>query len=272
MSETPLVTVMIATKNRPGPLSHTLIEMSKQDYPSVEIAPSLDDGSEAPLEDVVTHVWPGAAIIRHTTSEGQCQRRNEGFQHAKGEFILQLDDDCSFTDPTDLTRAVRRLQSTGSAAAISFYIINAPALPEKVEKPLLRSGCVATFMGAAVLLRKAALDQTLGYRPFFRSESEEEELSLQLLNVGWEILFVPEIVAHHRLSPLNRDNGQSWMRGLRNRLLTLALHMPLGRLPLEFAWKFGVGAWDALRMLRFKLYLQALFETILGFPSGMATS
>jgi len=114
------------------------------------------------------------------------------------------------------------------------------------------------------LFRKEALLQTRGYRSFFGNEWEEEDLSLQLLSKGWRILFLPDIVAHHRLSHLNRNQGRNWKRNIRNRLWGLVIHMPLVRLPVEFSWKLALGAWDAIRLLRFRLYCGAIFECVTG--------
>ena len=89
-----LVSVLIATKDRPDDLRRTLHELHRQDYRHLEMI-VIDDGSAATLEPIVREEWPQAVYVRHAESAGQCQRRSEGFQVAKGEYILQLDDDSS---------------------------------------------------------------------------------------------------------------------------------------------------------------------------------
>ena len=259
----PKVTIMIATKDRREPLRVTLAEMRKQDYPVVDML-VIDDGSERSIEPLVHEIWPEAKVVRHESSAGQCARRNEGFALAEGEYILQLDDDCSFVDREHLQYAVDQIRTSPNIGALSFYIINSATLPQAVDTSSLNSGCAVSFVGAAVLFRKAALEQTSGYRTFFGNEWEEEELAMQLLNRGWEIVFVPRIVAHHRLSSLNRNSARTWMRGLRNRLWAQVIHMPLSRLAVEIGWKIGMGAWDAIRLMRIRLFFQALFQCARG--------
>ena len=264
-TSTPLVTIMIATRNRPAELERTLREIRRQDYASVEML-IVNDGSSPSIAGTARRLWPAARIIRHENSAGQCARRNEGFADSAGEYLLQLDDDCSFLDPGDLRRAITFMQQHERAGALAPYIVNSSELPEYIDNSGRQMGCVASFVGAAVLFRKAALRDTEGYRTFFLNEWEEEELGLQLLRSGWQILFVPEIVAHHRLSPQNRNSSRTWMRGLRNRLWAIVMHFPLRRLPLELGWKIAVGAWDGIRLNRLRLFTQALAESVAGLP------
>jgi GT2 family glycosyltransferase len=263
----PLVTVLIATKDRVSELELTLREMSRQKYPSLEML-VIDDGSRDSVEPAVRANWPGSIVVRHEKNAGQCARRNEGFALAKGEFILQLDDDCSIIDPTGLAKAVRLLQDNPDAGALTFYIVNSLLLPDKIDTSSITGGCVPSFVGAAVLFRKSALDQTAGYRAFFGNEWEEEELGLQLLRRGSKIIFAPQIIAHHRLSILNRNSPRTWMRGLRNRSWAMVIHMPFPRIVFELMWKITLGAWDAIRLQRIRLFFQALSEAITGAPNA----
>lgn len=259
----PLVTIMIATKDRGVDLHRTLQEMRRQDYPATELI-VIDDGSKEPIASVVQQIWPGATVIRHERGGGQCVRRNEGFALASGEYILQLDDDCSFVDPGDLTRAVADMKSTPDAGAVSFYVLNSVSPEERIGTQRPKAGCVASFMGAAVLMRKAALSQTSGYRTFFVGQWEEEELGLQLLRSGWKIVFDPAIVAHHRMSTRNRDTTRTWSRGISNSIWSMMIHMPAPRVFFEIGWKVSLGTWDAIRLFRPRAFFQAIFRTAAG--------
>ena len=92
VSRHPLVSILIATKDRPDDLRRTLRELRRQVYPAIELI-VIDDGSATQLQPIVNEEWPQAVFIRCEQSLGQCKRRSEGFQIAKGDYILQLDDD-----------------------------------------------------------------------------------------------------------------------------------------------------------------------------------
>ena len=80
----PLVSIMIATKDRPDDLRRTLLKLSRQEYARLEMV-VIDDGSSVALEPIVREHWPHANFVRKNESAGQCRRRSEGFQIAQGE-------------------------------------------------------------------------------------------------------------------------------------------------------------------------------------------
>jgi GT2 family glycosyltransferase len=264
----PLVTALIATRNRHPELELTLRQLRQLDYPNLDLL-VIDDASDSPVEPIVRVLWPEARVIRHESNTGQCQRRSEGFLLASGEYILHLDDDCGFVDPAALTKAVAALESRPHAGVLAPFLFNGLELPADPGNASLQPGIVASFVGAAALLRTAAVRQTAGYRTFFSSEWEEEELCLQLLSLGYCVWFDPSLLAHHRLSALNRNTERSWMRGLRNRSWAILIHMPWSRVPLELAWKFTLGAWDAIRLGRPRSYLQSCFQFLAGAANAL---
>jgi len=261
---TPLVTVMIATRDRPEDLRQTLRLLRELEYPAIEML-VIDDGSTLPAAPLVLDVWPDARVIRHDIGMGQCTRRNEGFALASGRYILHLDDDCALVGRNALRRAVELLEGHPKAAALVPYLYNGLELPPDLS-PVSNSGCVLSFVGACVLLRKEAISKCCGYREFFASHYEEDELSLQLISGGWYLWYRGDVVAHHRLSPRNRQPSRAWQRGLRNMLWSILMHMPAKTLALELGWKIGMGAWDAVRLRRPVAYLNALREFFLGSP------
>lgn len=265
---TPLVTALIATRNRQPELDITLRQLREQNYTNIELL-VIDDASENPVEPLVRSIWPDARVVRHETNTGQSQRRSEGFVLASGDYILHLDDDCGFTHPNSIAKAVATLEAHPHAAVLAPFLFNGLDLPADLGNSLLQPGIVSSFVGAAALIRTSAIRQTAGYRPFFGNEWEEEELCLQLLSRGHAVWFEPSLVAHHRLSSLNRNSERTWMRGLRNRCWAMLMHMPWHRIPLEITWKFTLGAWDTIRLNRPSSYLQAGFQFLAGIPQAL---
>ena len=262
-ADPPLVSVMIATRDRAPELRATLELLRHQTYEAIEIV-VIDDGSKEPVEAVVRAFYPDARVIRHEESRGQCERRNEGFAAARGEFILHLDDDCCFTKPNDLAEGVHSLIARPTAGAVVFDLYNGPTLPEELDPSRANAGCVRSFVGAAVLFRTEAIRQTAGYRTFYQAQGEEDELALQLLSKGWCIFYCPWILAHHRLSSLNRNSLATWGRGVGNEIWSRILHLPVRRLPAEIGWKVAVAFGDAIRLLRYRAFFQAIWRCVLG--------
>ncbi len=264
MDRLPLVSILIATKDRPDDLRRTLQELRRQDYPFLELI-IIDDGSETPLEPIVRQSWREALFIRHSESAGQCKRRSEGFEIAAGKYILQLDDDSHPVESSAISKAVSAMQAHPDRACLSFYIFNGQLLPEVL--PALEPKYNNAFVGCGVMFRTSALRQVGGYRDFFGNEWEEEELGLRLLAAGWVIYFFPAVVIHHHVSARNRNQERTWTRQIRNKLWAIAMHMPARRIPLEATWVLGVGMLDAVRMLRFRAFYQSIAQFLGGVRS-----
>jgi GT2 family glycosyltransferase len=258
-----LVSVLIATKDRPDDLRRTLRELRRQIYPAIELI-VIDDGSAATLESMVREEWPQAVYVRHAESAGQCQRRSEGFQLAKGEYILQLDDDSCPVAHDAISQAARTMESNPTWGALSFYIFNGAELPGTL--PAAAPRYFSAFVGCGVFFRAGALRQVGGYRAFFGNEWEEEELSLRLLAGGWVIYFHPSIVIHHHVSGRNRNQVRTWTRQTRNKLWAMLMNMPFPYLLMELAWTSVFGFVDAVRMFRFVAYGQAIVQCSAGLP------
>lgn len=265
-SDPPLVTILIATRDRPDNLKLTLQQIRRQNYPRLEVI-VIDDGSTADLKPLVRSSWPEAVFVRHETSTGQCRRRSEGFAMARGEFLLQLDDDSHPVAADAVNQAVGVMQANPSWGCLSFYVFNGQELPSRL--PELQPKYHASFVGCGAFFRARALRQVGGYRDFFGNEWEEEELGLRLLAADWVIYFYPEILIHHHVSPRNRNQERTWTRQIRNKLWAVTMHAPLVNIPVEAGWVLIVGAIDAVRLFRFKAYAQALLQFSAGLPNAL---
>jgi GT2 family glycosyltransferase len=263
MTRKPMVTVMIATKDRHEDLAVTVRDLRRQHYECLEMV-VIDDASTPPVESIVREYWREARVVRHEVSRGQSARRNEGFRLANGKYILHLDDDCSPVAVDGILQSVEYMENAHHCAGIAYYVWNGKEMPHKLATSTIAPGVCLTFLGAAAFLRKAALSETAGYREVFTGPGEEAELSLQLLKRGWSLSYRPEIVAHHRYSARNRNKPAVYKLLLRNKLWTILIHFPMWRIPMEFGWKVTIGAWDAFRLRRGRLFVEALFETARG--------
>lgn len=265
--ELPLVSVVIPTRNRPDDLAITLQQLRKQDYEHLEVI-VIDDASNPPLEEVVTRHWPEAEYIRHPECRGQCAGRSLAFERARGKYIVNLDDDSCFTRIHELREAVGFLEGRSEIGILTFFVYNGKQLPENLQAEGEARYCVSYLAGGSVM-RKEALATTGGYVEFFENHWEEEELSLRMLKAGWGIYYYPSVIIHHRVSPVSRRAGRTWMRGLRNQLWAQVMHLPAARLPIEIGWKLVMGFRDCVAYLMPHRFLQAVLLFLAGLPRAI---
>lgn len=98
LEQQPLVTVYIATQNRPELLARALNSCKGQTYPALEII-VVDDGSNAENAKQnarLTAEYPQVKYIKLDQPSGAPFARNTAINLAKGEFITGLDDDDEF--------------------------------------------------------------------------------------------------------------------------------------------------------------------------------
>ncbi|GAA0316190.1 glycosyltransferase family 2 protein [Bacillus carboniphilus] len=106
----PLVSVIIPTFNRKGPLCELVESLSRQTFQDFEVIIVNDQGESV---DYVTELYPELKI-NITTPHQKLHHvgcRNEGLTHANGELIMLCDDD-DFIVPDHLENMVKELADT----------------------------------------------------------------------------------------------------------------------------------------------------------------
>lgn len=94
MDESPLVSAVVTTHNRPKLLRRALDSVAAQTYSNLELI-VVDDASEPDVQAIVEQYAKALPVqyIRNEASLGACRARNKGFEAAAGTFIAGLDDD-----------------------------------------------------------------------------------------------------------------------------------------------------------------------------------
>lgn len=108
IEQQPLVTVYIATHNRPELLARAVSSCIAQTYAALEII-VVDDGSStenAEKNALLMAEYPQVKYIKLASSGGAPAARNVAINCAKGEFITGLDDDDEFK-PQRIAELVR---------------------------------------------------------------------------------------------------------------------------------------------------------------------
>ena len=97
MSETPLVSVIVRTKDRPKLLKKALQSIAAQTYRPIEVVLVNDGGCDLDVEEMKTVLGDVSLnYIRLEKNEGRAFAGNVGIENAKGDYIGFLDDDDEF--------------------------------------------------------------------------------------------------------------------------------------------------------------------------------
>src|SRR3954452_18568079 len=225
----PRLTVVVMTRDRPDDLARSL---PRHEAPVVVV----DNGSTAPVEQVVREARPDATYLRLGANLG-APARNLGVSVAHSDYVAFADDD-SWWAPGALERAVEVLDAHPRLAVLAGRVqvgddgrtdplSVAMGSPPRGREPDLPGPSVTGFLACAAVVRRDAFLAAGGFDPVVFFPGEEERLALDLLAAGWGMAYVDSVVACHR--PAERDERSSQRAALlaRNALLTAWMRRPL---------------------------------------------
>jgi len=208
MAQTPEITVVIVSRDRPSELRKVLSCLRFQDISGYEVivvtnTPSAVEGAAARLFDC--------------DEANISVARNVGLYAAKGRFIAYCDDD-ALPDPSWLRHLLGPLKDskiggtggftrgrngislqwggvetdlTGEAHPLDIAAHSAPV----VFRPSPKSAPV--LIGTNCAFRKVALQQIGGFDPAFAYYLDDSDISLRLSQAGWKLAIVPRAEVHH---------------------------------------------------------------------------
>jgi GT2 family glycosyltransferase len=129
-------------------------------------------------------------------------------RHATRDLVLLLDDDIEWLTTDALDAAVRTIEGDDTIFAIAFAQAGsdgAPLGPQAQPAPVDVVSYVASYIGFAHLVRRAAFELLGGYRAAMAINGEERELCLRALDAGYHVVFLPQAYVAHLADPRGRD-------------------------------------------------------------------
>jgi len=228
------VTFLISTHNRGQVLLDTLAQIARCGLPASRFETLVvDNASTDGGADLVAHWFPHVQLIRLATNEGPCAK-NHGLAVACGRFVVFLDDD-SFPIPGAIARMIEHFDRTPTLGAATFTITLPNGQRECSAYPNVFIGCGTGF-------RHEALAQVGGLPPDFFMAAEEYDLSLRLLEAGWDVRSFDDLHVAHLKTPAARYPARIASLDVRNNLLLIARRFPTGWI-LPFAWDWTKRYW-----------------------------
>lgn len=96
MEMAPLFSIVVTTHHRPQVLERALNSLLNQTFTNFEIVLATDEGSIATKEAATRNLREKDIFLVLPHTKGPAETRNAGVYHAKGRYILFLDDDDSY--------------------------------------------------------------------------------------------------------------------------------------------------------------------------------
>ncbi|NED95925.1 glycosyltransferase [Phytoactinopolyspora alkaliphila] len=194
----------------------------------------VDNASTDGAPDAVAERYPDVRIVRLGSNLG-APARNIGVSMAGTPYVAFADDD-SWWAPGALDRASEVFQAYPDVAAVAGRVVIEPdGRPDPIcalmadsplpARPDVGGRAIAGFLCFATVVRRDAFLGAGGFDDVVFFAGEEERLAIDLLSQGWELLYIPDVVAHHQPTAV-RDRSRRRRLEERNRLLTAVMRRP----------------------------------------------
>ena len=225
----PLVSFVIATHNRRDVLLHTLGQvqrcgLSRREFEVLVVDNASGDETAA----AVAVRFPSVILLRQAENLGACAK-NVAMATAHGRYVVFLDDD-SYPRAGSVARMMQYFETDISLGAAVFTITSPDGSQECSAYPNVCIGCGTGF-------RIEALREVGGLPDDFFMAAEEYDLSLRLLDAGWNVRRFDDLHVTHLKSPLARFPTRVTRLDVRNNLLLAMRSFPPDwRLPYAIEW------------------------------------
>lgn len=294
MSSKPLISIIIVNYNGLKWLKNCLRSLYSQSYKNFEII-FVDNNSTDNSVSSVKKLFPKVKVIETDKNLGFAGGNNEGFKHAKGEYMLLLNNDTyveqnflelflkAYDEIPNLGIAQSKLELTNNRGldtcgglwtdtSFLYYIGN---FKDPKLETYNKAFPVFTCKGASVLIKKEVIEKIGLFDEDFWNYYEETDFCHRAWLAGYECWYYPRAVCYHEMggTSLTFKNDVIQFHNFKNKLCSYLKNLEsvslLKTIPVFFVINIGIsGIWVLQGKYKhaFALY-KSIFWNIYHLPS-----
>lgn len=194
----PLVSINILSFNRREELKNTLQKVYEQSYKNIEII-VVDNASTDGSPQMVKKEFPEVILIELDKNIG-IAGWNKGFEIAKGEYVLVLDDD-SYPNEKALETTLDLVHSREDIGIVSAKIINTKynfcETQNYPKNPF-------SFVGCGALIDNIKLEEVGYFDPNIFIYLNELDLTARFIDKGYSVVYDERAIVFHNQSLKSR--------------------------------------------------------------------
>lgn len=214
--QTPFVSIVIITRNRPFILQYCIEHVLSQPYPHKEII-VVDSSSNNDSERVITRYPEVISIRLRSQKNNMPQARNEGIAAASGDIVAFIDDD-ALVQPGWLEALLAAYRdekigavggrTTGVPSPFCDEVSGPPLMTVSSSGEVVMKGIelfseipveVDHLRGCNMSFRREVLEQIGGFDPNYTLTNllEETDLCTRVKKAGWQLVYMPAMSVQH---------------------------------------------------------------------------
>lgn len=275
------ISVLVGSRDRPEDIVRCIDSMLNQNCGPMEVLVLDDNSSHCHLDQVLSAAFqdPRLRCFRSNTSLGVAGGRNFLMRQAKGDVFCVIDDDACFADSNALSHVVRAFESHPDVGILAFKIIDhrdgevgllvpfsqrwrrrCPNLTEQLN-------LVSYYLGGCHAIRRCVIDHCGNYQDDLVFGEEELDLSYRAIEAGFEIMYLPSIVAHHypELSAVDQQERRRRLYyHVRNRFFLAYKYLPWTYIPVYLGIRLSICGLSTVKQFAFKEFFNGVLAGIRG--------
>jgi len=222
MTKCPLVSIVIVNWNRKDDLKECLESIRKQTYTNIEIIVVDNHSTDGTIEMIRKEFPEVKLIVMPDSSYGACETFNIGFANATGEYVVIMDND-ALLEKDWIEKSVKEFENDEALGCVAGRVLN---YYTKEDWGFWLYGLddawkdkefyTTVFVGCSTIIRKEIINKTGGYPTDYFLYWNEAALGAEIVNAGYKIKYVPNIIAHHKVSQTQRPGKKGYYYGVRN--------------------------------------------------------
>ncbi|MBO0677736.1 glycosyltransferase [Mycolicibacterium sp. S2-37] len=232
----PRTTFVIASRDRADELASVVERLlDTTDCPVVVVDNASRDDSVATVGRIAARAAGRVQLIELGSNRGAVGR-NAGVAASRTPYVAFCDDD-SWWQPDAPRLAEETFDAHPSVGLLAARTIVLPRDEEDAfstmladsplgHRPHLPGPSILGFMSCAAIVRKAAFQAAGGFSDILHFRGEEMLLAVDMAALGWDLCYVPALVAVHQPSQVRATSSAQAARVMRNDVLTTWLRRP----------------------------------------------
>lgn len=265
------ISFLIVTKNRPDDLVLTLNKLMVMINLSNHEVLVFIDGCKKTEALISQFTWVNWTINEVSISASPA--RNKLYKKAKGDILIGLDDDAYPISKNFIKQVKKEYRQNKDLGVIAFQEVRGYNLSDKLalEKAIKgNSYFTSDFIGCGFAIKKEVYEATRGFPLWIDIYGEETALSLEVLDLDYEIMYQPNIIVNHRVDVEKRKlQGRNYFRFERQLKNTMRIFLVYYKRPTLRISKLLVHNFRkyALKdIIYFKSFLKVCILTIIKLP------
>lgn len=215
----PTVDVILLSWNRAEMTLETVFNLLEQTGVNLEIW-IVDQGSRPEELDLLKrslNPYSNVHITELQKNVGVPAGRNVGTRLGHAEYTVSIDNDAIFESSDALKRVVELFNEDAAIGVISFRIKNfythqddelSWVYPKAMKSLKDQRFFTTRFVGCGHAIRRSVFEQANGYDDELFFFWEEVDFSYRVINLGYRLIYTPEIRVLHKVAPEARVRWQ----------------------------------------------------------------